>query len=69
MFCFRCGLVAHNDDLCSNTPPQAPHSAEGYNNPRGALFLNHCEFQKGIILEKDYEFKNTLYFERTYIIE
>lgn len=36
MFCFRCGLVAHNDNLCSNTPPQAPHSAEGCTNPRGA---------------------------------
>jgi hypothetical protein len=36
MFCFKCGLVGHNEENCISLSPQVYQAEEGSTNPRGA---------------------------------
>jgi hypothetical protein len=57
MFCFRCGLVGHNEGNCTNVPSPSQAGGEGYINPRGA-WLRSKIYGRRLLDNKEKAFKS-----------
>lgn len=57
MFCFRCGLVYHNEDICSSVPSPSYTGGSGHTNPSGA-WLRSRIYDRRILDKKEKVFSS-----------
>lgn len=57
MFCFKCGLIGHNEENCYSTSPQIQSTNAGKTNPRGS-WLRSRAYGHRILERKDKVFSS-----------
>jgi len=57
MFCFKCGLVGHNEENCVSNSPLSYRNSEGQTNPRGA-WLRSKAYGRRLLDKKEKVFSN-----------